>query len=496
MLENRYAPHYVGKDGGGGIFSIDGSAARVGWRLSVPRDCTPEALWVYYRTAGSFGQVRLRLCPGLASDPRQPDLSGGSIRWVPQPSASPRWERIDLAQGTTSFKSLLAEGDALHVVLERQSGVFSPTDRVDVVTVRSRFPIQHGPYSTDGDTYRDDLSAVLRTPAHTDPSQPYVVQRETFASYHPIFLLECSDGPSIGNPYDRHLEIPIFGPHAYAHYAFLPSAMDVSMIAMPVRGAGSPGDSGAPSDHLYLEVFRHQLPDGVPELVFGPAKLVDKGDQMFLGRTHWFSLFAGSPLHLEAGNSAMYAFVVSSPGSGLLATTDGYLLSIEQSTLPHSVAPPTWAWRRSYAGPWPQVFSSAQQRSILTDCGLILRDTPSGVVAIVDEISGAPLPWPSHATPGTTIQFPNLLVRNVGANAGASDVWSRVRDADSLAVLSGPTLHAAMDHHKENGVAHQFTMPSQDVRLLLECGHCSPAGSGLGGTLVVDDHAPGEVRRI
>src|SRR5262245_33564343 len=99
-IENRYCTMHTGTSALGGMFSIDdsvqagGTDPRFGFRMTCPRDLTPVAVWVYYSTIGTPGQVKLRVCEGLASDPHQPNLPSSDLRWSPTLSATPRWERI------------------------------------------------------------------------------------------------------------------------------------------------------------------------------------------------------------------------------------------------------------------------------------------------------------------------------------------------------------------------------------------------------------------
>jgi len=496
-VENRYAPHHIGVDGQGlgGIFRIDSTTARAGFRFTVPSNCTPEALWLFAGVVGNPGKLGLRFTPSLSSDVYQPDLSGASLLW-PLPTASaPKWHRIELESGSVNFKTPRAQGEVLHVTLERQLGVFNANNRLELYSVRSRFPLQYTyRVESSGEPIQDDLNAFLYTANSDNSAEPYRAQKDNDASYHPLMLVECSSGSDFGNPYDVHTEVPIYGAHVYSQKMQLPQPFNARFAAMFVRGAGMAGDLGVPADDLYLTVVSTRLDhDAPPVVIYGPAPIARTTDRLFKSRSHWFGHWFPTPLQLVSSNLHEYNFELSSPGCALSSSTDGYLFSYSHSTLLNS---PNYMFGRAER--------NGLQLEPSADAGIILRDYNAQTsIAIVDEIVGSilgPIPsslFPTIARQGDSLRF-GVLARNFAAvptNTGG-EVFSRILDRDSGATLSAAMLHSPIAANDENVSFHIFPMPAADIHMLVQVGHVEPPGSGLGGTLIVDDSVPLEVRLV
>jgi len=499
-LEQRYAPHHVGADGPGlgGIFRLDRATARAGFRLSVPSDCTPAALWIFAATRGSPGTLRVRFGLGDPVNPRQPDPGLASFSWSAPADAPAQWMRIALGPG---FQGRLLAGAPLHAVFEPESGAFDAGNLVELISVRSRFPLQFTQrVQADGARLQDDLNAFLYSPDLSHPASPYCAQKNGNASFHPIAVVECSRGEHFGNPFDRHTEHLIYGAERFAMVVRPPLDLAACFVAMFLRGAGiagAGGTPGLPADACYLSVFARPVGAQQGTLLHGPVPIVRQGDRLFRSRSHWFGLWADPPFKLPAGDAQEYVFELSSPGCALANPNDAYVFSADSSTLEGLDV-------RYVFG---QAQSSAGALSPTAISGLIVRDDPPGntSLALVDEIVGSISAPPGHVTAafpltaksGDTLDF-GVMVRNVAdvPTAQGGELWSEVLDADDAAVLSPAQLHAQVSGHNESLLLHRVPMPKHDLHLLVRCGHVFPAGAGLGGARIVDDQVPLEVRRV
>lgn len=491
-VEYRYTPHHIGADGAGlgGIFDIDSNSVRQGFRFTAPHGFTPEAIWIYCaaENLGTQG-VRVRFASATEADPYQPTLAGNSIRWIPDANTAAGWQRIELEVGGTSLKTYYGPGSVIHVTFERQTGTFSGTDRLRMYTARSRFPLHytHTARAASGEPVFDRYNAFMRTPDTADAAQPYAQQRDNNASFHPIFLVECSDAPNFGNPFDQHIEDTIYSNRTFSHTVRLPQTLNCTFVSMFVRGAGTAGgvhNPSVPQGPCYLSIYNRQLPGLDRKIIRGPDVLIDPDDRLFVSRSHWFGRWLNPPLQI-VGDSTEYTFELSAPGCSLASTRDGYLICYDTTTLPQSVAV-DFRSTDSYATFTP---GSIGRRA---DTGLILRDNATQTsLGVIDEVL-APLSgtWPMYLAEAGTYEL-NVLVRNIGIGTAAGGaIWSRIVDADTGATLSAIQSHAALDANDEIAVTHSFPMPATDVHMLVQCGHYE------GATPVQDDEALNECRVI
>ena len=502
-IANRYAPMHIGNDptivvGGGGLFRVDSATRRIGFRFTLPDACTPDRLWIYYSTVGNPGNglLKFRLTPGLASNPRQPDLSLGTIRVAIPLSTTPRWIALPLFEtGGVDFRVHYNAGTVLHATFERQGGTFDASNHFDLIGVRSRFPLQFTSRSINALSSRDDMNATMASDDPSAAATPYCAQRRDNASFHPLFLMDCSDIGSFGNSFDVHTETLVYGINKYSAQIEIPNNQQVGFVSLYLRGAGAAGDAGLPVDSCYLTIYRIPLQPSqlstnnfVP--IYGPVELINPADRLFKSRSHWYGLFMSPSKLLVPGYR--YVFEASAPLCSLAASTDAYLFSVDSSTLVTTPPAPSYLDGKAFAA-----YNNASLGD--GDTGLILDDMGPQVIGIIDEMSPSgttsfPGVWPHVAKFNDTVSI-GLLVRNIGINSGAADIWSQLVDSTGT-VISGPLLHAATDRNDEKLASHSFTMPNADIHFTYQCGHCDPPGSGLGGTLVLDDWSPGEVRLV
>ncbi len=488
---------HVGNDptivvGGGGLFRVDSSTRRIGFRFTLPEACTPDRLWIYYQTVGSPGNglLKFRLVPGSASDPSQPDLTLGTIRVSVPFSATPRWIALPLFEaGGVDFRVHRQGGTVMHATFERQSGTFDGSNHFDLIGVRARFPLQFTSRSTNDLSTRDDMNAMLASDNPLDTSMPYCAQRRDNASFHPLFLLDCADVDSFGNPYNVHTEDLIYGDNKYSAQIQIQNNQQVEFVALYLRGAGTAGDPGLPADSCWLTIYRQPLQplpldymNNVP--IYGPVEIINPSDRLFKSRSHWFGLFL-SPSRLFVPGWR-YVFEASAPGCSLALPTDAYLFSVDSSTLVKVPPAPSFLNGDAFAA-----YNNASLGD--GDTPLILDDIQPHPIAIIDEMSPAeassfPGEWPHVAKFNDTVTI-GLLVRNIGTASGAADIWSQLVDSTG-ALLSGPFFHNATSKNNENLVTHQFTMPNADLHFTYVCGHME------NGVPIADDFAPGEVRLV
>jgi hypothetical protein len=394
-----------------------------------------------------------------------------------------------------NFKTPLEQGDVIHVTFAEEAGLFDFDNKLELYSARSRFPLQYTyRVQSTGEPIQDDLNAFLYTADRSDSLQPSCAQKGFNASYHPIMLVECSAGDDFGNPYDMHTEELIHGTNVYSQKLRMPREFHASFIAMFLRGAGLAGDIGLPGDHLYLSVVRTQKSrDAIPVFVYGPTPIIRFSDRLFKSRSHWYGHWFPEPLQLLDGSDCEYSFELSSPGSAMSSSTDGYVFTYSSSTLLNS---PNYVFGRAeYNG------DSLGQSA---DAAIILREYENQTsVAVVDEIMGSILgPIASTAFPITARERDNVrlgvLTRNIAAvpTRIGGEIFSRILDYDTGATVSAAALHLPIGANNEDLLQHTFIMPAADIHLLVQVGHVEPPGAGLGGTLVVDDEATLEVRLI
>jgi hypothetical protein len=487
-IANKYAPRHISTDALGGMLRLNSANAMAGHRFTVPYQSTPDVLWMRLGNEGldSTHTLTVRLGIGSGSGSYQPDLTAASI--VITPSAimgsgtAAQWVKIDLG----AMRIRRRKGTVMHLTLTPLAGTWDDQHQLAVYTVRARFPIQ---FTTDynpnsGIATRDDKNAAMYTADTTNTATPYAVQRDNNASGHPLFLIQCSDAPSFGNPYDQHTEVTIYGTGSFAQIVKQPAGVLTRFVAMFLRGAGPDSVLGPPDGPCLLTIQERTLPTFPWVTIYGPQTLIPITARMFQGRSHHYGHWLTQPLRL-LGNSCEYKFLITAPGCDLSDVNDGYLASYDTSSLPANIVA-TYGGTNSYCELNGQGLGHA-------DAPYLLSDQATTPIATVDEIL-APLAgaWPLYKASGAAVDIA-VCTRNVGLDtATGSELFVRLIDADSGAVLHAEQLFTigSTNQNNEGTITCSTTMPAADLHMTVQVGHVSS------GTYVVDDHAPVEIRLI
>lgn len=504
FIENRYAPQIIG-DGTGGLFKLDSATARAGWRCKAPYACTPRALWVYIRTVGTHTplQVRMRVIGPAGGDDYLPDdADNSSTRVLLASGLAAGWQRILLDDAATPVGQTdpRAAGEVMHFVFEKHpsDAGFDASNYVEFTSVKSRFPLQYTyECNSRGEPIRDDLNAFMYTTNYGSTTTPYCAQKDSNASYHPLFMVECSDAPAWGNPYDVITDSLVAGDVKYSVTMRLPAEPRLSLLAMYGRGKGDAGDSGIPQDDLWLSIYiAGRAGSTRRKLVYGPAVLIAATARLFKARSHFLAHILSDILPLAAQGRVFYTFELSAPGcdgSGANPETDGYLLTNYTTSL---VTPLTSIGVRGFLG--PDAFLERNRVAVsrfACDSPIILRDyePASTPIAIIDEMANQTTGFPVAMLASAAVSL-IVLVRNIGADVTAGfEIWSDVVDAVTGVsvtneVLTSEHTHTAVVQNDENGKTYTWSMAATDMHLHAQCGHM------LNGQRVLDDYAPLDIR--
>lgn len=523
-VEMAYAPYHLGHTSPAlGLFTLDDSVKRVGWRTTVPNDCIPAALWIFAEVLGTQGSgafsFRVRVARSLAADAWQPDLSGASVEFTPANPSALGWIRIPLDSSPELLAPML-EGEIIHVILERQSGTLSSSKCLKLTTAKSRQPLQYT-YRSDGlgQAIRDDYLAVLYTPDSSDlAANPYIPQRGDNSSLDPIWFFETSSGFGFGNPFDILEERQVYGadggPNSLAVSVAMPARFILDYWSLSMRGSGPPSALGGPQDDLYLTIY-----DENDEIVLDQTPIVDRDGRLFQGRPHPFGYQLPLPRTLRRG--ARYRFSLSSPLSegDTFSVNDSYLVTVVGSTLDPAIF-------NGQEGVDSFVLAGGVVLSPRRQLGLILQDRPPTSYAFVDEFNNRITAPPAHvstatvgaAYDGDTVVFTGIT-RNTGLTSdgiNAGELWARLIDLDTGdappgysgdLILTGPLGSTPVlvqnDELTTDQWSLELTMGTTPLHLAIQTGHALTPGSltlvgsgsaaRLSGALVLDDYSPFEL---
>lgn len=516
---NRFTSMHVGVDlpGFGGVFRVDAPDVVAEHRFTAQSSADIDGVWLFYRTVGAPGSLRVRIYPGQPAHPTLPKLStpisSGTV--TPQaPSAAARWQHVSL---TPAHGHPIATGDVLHLVLEPVPGAtFDGDDYIEVVTTRERTPHQYLPSSISNPqptSLQDDAFAFLYARGAASALDA-CVQRDSSAAYLPIFAVETAAGGLYGQPCDTHIETRIFGRLGFGQTLRFPSEATFDYVGMYVRGAGQAFEIGTPSDDLYLDIIELDLETGLVRPVLSKCVLAHRTDKLFKSRSHWWGRFIGLPLTLAGGPAKEYWLMLSSPastGNG----ADAWIFSAEASGLA-GLVPGTlpsfgmedsravYADVRALIAPaaeldvWP-VFDLEPSADAAFDLAYFGPGGPASI-GILDEVLGSTVDqngvphgeFPISVAPGDTVHF-DVIARNVGIDTAlGGSLFARLRNVDSGAVVAGPLVYPPLTENNESSLGMSFLMPAQDLHLVLEVGHTDVVGGT--GAAIVDHVTPWEIR--